>query len=344
MMYWFEKIDYEAAKELASEELRSGRRHTPDETINKARKGGLLLTRQQLESTQAYDRHERIVERADDQGLLHARNGKWLEVRTWSNDIRGVTTLFGWGCYWMAWSFVASGWLDVIFLYSTGHRADGTVLVRTTALVALLNAIGFTLFAAGFTWAMQRYFFRYELLTQRWIRLRFNRETQKVYLLRPKYAGGLMVFDWSDTDPSLSKSADANAVLMHWPVLIWGSETELGKVGAMQFIGRRTSFKTVGDWMAFWEYIRRYMEEGPDAVPKPKTVIGYRPSIKEAWLSVTQWYPAFQQEGFIGKISDGISLLILPLIVLIFIGNFLGQCLTWQARFPEEIESAADAS
>jgi hypothetical protein len=99
----------------------------------------------------------------------------------------------------------------------------------------------------------------------------------------------------------------------------------------------------VGDWMAFWEYIRRYMEEGPESVPKPKTVIGYWPSVKEAWLSVTQWYPAFQQKGAIGKISDGITLLILPLILLMFVGNFVGQCLTWQARFPKEIENAGQS-
>ncbi|RZI75007.1 MAG: hypothetical protein EOP80_09635 [Variovorax sp.] len=68
--------------------------------------------------------------------------------------------------------------------------------------------------------------------------------------------------------------------------------------------------------------------------------IGHRPSVKEAWISVTQWYPAFQHKGAIGNISDGITLLILPLILVMFVGNFLGQCLTWQARFPKEIENA----
>lgn len=90
----------------------------------------------------------------------------------------------------------------------------------------------------------------------------------------------------------------------------------------------------------FWGFIRRYMEEGPEAVPKPKRLIGHAPSLREAWLSVTQWYPAFQQKGAIGNISDGITLLILPVIALIVAGNFIGQCLTWQARFPKEIENA----
>ena len=152
-----------------------------------------------------------------------------------------------------------------------------------------------------------------------------------------------MVFDWLDTQPDFPQHKDAQAAYLYWAFLGWRGK-ELGQPSISQFIGRRTTFKTVGDWMAFWEYIRRYMEEGPESVPKPKTLIGYRPSLKEAWLSVTQWYPALQQKGAIGKASDGITLLLLPLILLMFVGNFLGQCLTWQAKFPKEIERAGQDS
>ena len=61
---------------------------------------------------------------------------------------------------------------------------------------------------------------------------------------------------------------------------------------------------------------------------------------KEAWLSVTQWFPVLQQKGLAGKFSDVVTVLILPLIALLLVGNFLGQCLTWQARFPKDIEHA----
>ena len=150
-----------------------------------------------------------------------------------------------------------------------------------------------------------------------------------------------MVFDWTDTQPSLPKNHDPAQVCLTWPVLAWAGKA-LGQPTIFQSICRRTSFKTQGDWMAFWEYIRRYMEEGPDAVPKPKSVIGYWPSIKEAWISVTQWFPVLQQPGFEGKFGDGLTVLIMPLIALLIIGNFLGQCLTWQARFPKEIEHAGE--
>ena len=35
-----------------------------------------------------------------------------------------------------------------------------------------------------------------------------------------------------------------------------------------------------------------------------------------------------------------VTVLIRPLIALLLVGNFLGQCLTWQARFPKDIEHA----
>lgn len=340
MMYYFDYGMHQAALETSEQEVRTGRRRSPEEIIALAKTGGLTLTRKQFENHQPYNHRERLCERADDQGLLHAFNETWLEVRTWNNDIRGITTLFGWGMLFVLGMLPLRFLSDGFSLYFTGHHLERSILKAWTLEEIVPQAILLTAIFAIAAWAFHRYFFRYELLTQRWIRLRFNRKTRKVYLLRPKYAGGLMVFDWTDTDPSLNKGVDPNAVFMIWPALVWGSEIELGRPTVMQFIARRTSFKTAGDWMAFWEYIRRYMEEGPDSVPKPKTVIGHRPSVKEAWISVTQWYPAFQQKGAIGNISDGITLLILPLIVMMFVGNFLGQCLTWQARFPNEIENA----
>ena len=341
MMYFFEEIDFSASKELAAEELEMGRKRTPKESLAEARKVGFKVSKRNLEIEDYTGHHERLCERADDQGLLHACNDTWLEVRTWNNDIRGVMTLFGVAMYWMFWSFLFGQWANVISLYMTGHRADGSFLTRTTPLTWLLSTVAMTVTNVIFTWIMQRYFLRYELFTQRWIRLRFNRKTKKVYLLRPKYAGGLMVFDWTLTDPNLGAKPDPAAPLLNWGVMAWMSKV-VGERSTMQFVGRRTSFKTQGDWMAFWEYVRRYMEEGPAAVPAPKTIIGYWPSLKESWISVTQWFPALQQKGLAGKFSDAVTVLILPLIALLLIGNFLGQCLTWQAKFPEEIEHAGE--
>jgi hypothetical protein len=341
MMYFFEELDYTVSKKLVARELEQGRKPTAEEALAKARKAGFRVRKHNLESADYTGHHERLCERADDQGLLHACNDTWLEVRTWNNDIRGVMTLFGWVMGGMTLNFLFGQWRNVISLYMTGHRADGSFLTKTTPLTWLVASLVATAMFTAIFWVGHRYVLRYELFTQRWIRLRFNCKTKKVYLLRPKYAGGLMVFDWTLTDPNLGAKLDPAAPLLSWGVMAWMSKV-VGERSTMQFVGRRTSFKTQGDWMTFWEYIRRYMEEGPTAVPRPKTVIGYWPSLKESWISVTQWFPALQQKGLAGKFSDAVTVLILPLIALLLIGNFLGQCLTWQARFPKEIEHAGD--
>jgi len=343
MMYFFEHGDYETGVVRAAEELELGRKATPEESLAKAREAGFRVDKRNLKIKEYAGHQERLCQRADDQGLLHACNDTWLEVRTWNNDIRGVMALLGAAAYLIIWSAAAGDWIHAIYLYLTGHRADGSFLTKTTPMMWLLSACGMTVMFAVLTWVMQRYFLRYEIFTQRWIRLRFNRKTKKVYLLRPKYAGGLMVFDWTLTDPILGDDLDPSKPFLQWGVMGWLPKG-IGERSAMQFVGRRTSFKTQGDWMAFWEYIRRYMEEGPDAVPKAQTVIGYLPSLKESWISVTQWFPVLQQKGLAGKFSDAVTVLILPLIVLLLLGNFLGQCLTWQARFPKDIEHAGEVS
>lgn len=343
MMYFLDYAMYQGALKAAQEEFELGRKLTKQELIANANEGGIRLVRKKVEAATDYSGHrDRLCDRADDLGLLHACTDTWLEVRTWNNDIRGVLTLFGLAAYSMFWGMATlPDWLGVIRLYQTGLWTNGKALTSSTPFEWLISAIGATILAAAATWAMYRYLLRYEWPTQRWIRLRFNRKTRKVYLLRPKYAGGLMVFDWADTQPDFPQNKNVDAPYLYWAFLGWRGK-ELGQPLVSQFIGRRTSFKTTGDWMAFWEYIRRFMEEGPDSVPKPKNLIGHWPSLKEAWLSVTQWYPVLQQKGLRGKFSDGITVLILPLILIILVGNFVGQCLTWQARFPKEIERAGN--
>ena len=46
-----------------------------------------------------------------------------------------------------------------------------------------------------------RYVYRLELFTVRHIRVRFNRVTRQVYIQRPKYCGGTVIFKWDHIMP-----------------------------------------------------------------------------------------------------------------------------------------------
>ena len=120
-------------------------------------------------------------------------------------------------------------------------------------------------------------------------RIRFNRVTRKVYVLRPKFCGGNAVLDWDRVRAQLHwQSFDDLSTGIHWKrpinlesmrrvgedwdrslVLYWPPFDENdpdAKGEDVVFVGPTVKY----DWTGpIWEYIRRYMEEGAEAVPEP---------------------------------------------------------------------------
>jgi len=105
-------------------------------------------------------------------------------------------------------------------------------------------------------------------------RIRFNRQTRKVYVLRPKAYGGDAVFEW-DRLRALMHSVDPKhpaarrlkrvLVLYHPP---FDDHDPDGKGEDAIYVGKERD--TPEHVAHFWEYIRLYMEEGPtmDYIPE----------------------------------------------------------------------------
>lgn len=104
-------------------------------------------------------------------------------------------------------------------------------------------------------------------------RIRFNRKTRKVYVLRPKFCGGNLVFDWeklvalmsriSPDDPRYS-TVPGVLILYYGPKHAKNPEDE-----DAIFVGNLLPYLREQQAAALWEYIRRYMEIGPtvDQIP-----------------------------------------------------------------------------
>ena len=147
MMYFLDYAMYQGALKAAQEEFELGRKLTKQELIANANEGGIRLVRKKVEAATDYSGHrDRLCDRADDLGLLHACTDTWLEVRTWNNDIRGVLTLFGLAAYSMFWGMATlPDWLGVIRLYQTGLWTNGKALTSSTPFEWLISAIGATI-------------------------------------------------------------------------------------------------------------------------------------------------------------------------------------------------------
>lgn len=104
-------------------------------------------------------------------------------------------------------------------------------------------------------------------------RIRFNRLTRKVYVLRPKNCGGNAVFDWdrlvclmNPEAPDPMGEQKIKAIALYHPPFDANDLQAKGEdcifFGPSIQIGEQESGP-------LWEYVRRYMEEGPtlDTVP-----------------------------------------------------------------------------
>ncbi|WP_144413113.1 DUF6708 domain-containing protein [Pragia fontium] len=179
---------------------------------------------------------------------------------------------------------------------------------------------------------------RLEIFTHRHLRVRFNRVTRQVYIQRPKFCGGVTVYRWEDTKSNLPTESKSSPGIGERIMLGWDSiNTGLPYLDYMA-IGKRAS--SGGELRNEWEFIRRYMEEGPENLPKPRITS----LLPLPWHGVSVQLEAMR--SFFLPLS-GYSLITLPIgflaITLMSSLYFLSELLCWQPRWPKVIREAGDA-
>ncbi len=266
-------------------------------------------------------------------GPYYAYNDRYLEIRGGMfENFRGILT---WVClfvFLIPFHVVYIGLSIIIELVDNGSDdilSDVFVLIYciTVFIISMYLVIRYF-----------RYIYRFELFTIRHIRVRFNRVTRQVYIQRPKYCGGTVVFKWEHIMPSNfgESGSDMGGTNM---------------VNLMSFHPYKTGFPiahSVGigkntynpqDYKDEWEFIRRYMEHGRDNLPKPR-------------LSTHLPMPF---HGFSGHVSPMIHaaknaptfwmyILLIPVFLILLpfytVGYFISECLCWQPRWPKVIRQA----
>jgi len=93
------------------------------------------------------------------------------------------------------------------------------------------------------------------------------------------------------------------------------------------------------DIVNLWEFIRRYMEEGPQSVPRPKKLLG---KVPWPWLSLqAPW--SFMKPLWRAGLKPKVLLwtvLLSPVMLIHATGHWISLLLGWEPRWPKIIREA----
>ena len=268
-------------------------------------------------------RQWRVDEPSDAEGVslpgrcIFAQNDAYLEICNPGWDLQwraGIGNFFvvipallmiWWWFGFAIYPLISDG---VIFFFVKTSLGDGDkVLLWMGWLLFFPLAIGcgFLLYLWFFVGGMRTAFF-----TLARGRIRFNRLKRKIYVLRPRYCGGNVVIDWDKVvallKPEGVRRGDKETVqaiaLYRPPSHGGGSDSDEDAI----FVGPTLPFRDL-QAAGMWEYIRRYMEEGPtvDQIPPNapsnyKQIPRYLPQEYTTYCGKPSWrqYILEQKPGF----------------------------------------------
>lgn len=276
--------------------------------------------------------------RPHDQGAFFGINARWLDAQgAWQEDKRGLITFVFLGLMY-AWQYmmlyrILIPELGILFsgIDENGFplSMEGYIFIPLTGMVW----VAFNVLFFKFLWR----WIRLEIFVQRRIVVRFNRVTRQVHINRPAYAGGVVTLSWDATVPEMSGGDPGSASGDGRLMLAWPSHYSGAGFDDLCMIGGALADR--GSAEELWEYIRRYMEEGPDAVPQPARLRSMFPWPWDSVRSTLSFLVPSWRTGDKGLVLT-FALILSPLLLLHSICHWLSLLLCWPTRWSGIIKSA----
>lgn len=287
----------------------------------------------------AWGIHESVGARPYDAGSLYAVNDIFLDVRSaFQEEKRGLITfgflgLFGVWLYFIVWKLCLHPGFYILFLGRTPWARP--IQVGDYIFVWALFVCSCLVFWAFFKYAWP--WVRVEVFTQRHLIARFNRQTRQVYLNRPSYAGGNVVLAWESAVAAIDPDEPDHLGIGGFLAVVFSKKNGPSDFEDFVFLGR--PMRGNREIEGLWEYIRRYMEDGPDAVPKPKRLLPLWPSPVEAVRATFRFIsPMWRSSSKLVALLTG--LVLSPLLVLHALCHWISLLLCWRPYWPKEIREA----
>jgi len=272
-----------------------------------------------------------VSENPRTRGPVFAFNDIFLDIRCGgSEEKRGLITLATLGAIAPAVAvglYITTGfiWMDI-----TDPEGRSIITILTTLIMLSVSSTLVYLYSK-----YGIHLTRLEMLTSRHLLIRFNRVTQQVHLHRPKYCGGIVTFPWKTTgSTAIDPEDDPLSVGMRLGLVWHPSRTGLPHM-EMALLGKQGQGGS--ELRDEWEFIRRYMEEGPHAVPRPRLSTQLPSPIQAFSAQFEGLGRFFRKSSWLFKV---ILLFVWPAFVIVGTGHWLSLLLCWRPRWPKVIREA----
>jgi hypothetical protein len=199
-------------------------------------------------------------------------------------------------------------------------------LVRPTEASSIWTAIMF--FAIGIvSLAPALWFLRFECFRYTHYPIRFNRKTRKVHVFRVD--GTVLTADWDQLFFCLGRCYQRNNWTVQGHVLDKDRNTVL-ETFSLSFFGVGNRDREL--LKQFWEFVRRYMENGPAAVKEYVTEMLPIADRRQSFL-FGLYRTAFE--------AGPLGILLIPFYILFYPGRWFALHSCKIPRWPEEIEASS---
>ncbi len=231
-----------------------------------------------------------------------------------------------WGMIWFAFfSSVGAFYFPILFDILLGKKLLSNFPDAPYAAILFFVGFGLSLLPPLYIWRTH-------------LPMRFNRKTRKVYF---HHRGQVYITDWDNIRAYLSvqSSPVPYAGRARDPQVNIEFPLENGRYFTVPLVASRETPTTLHEMSArLWEYIRLYMEEGPEALPL---------RINQLEMNLSEWYhfhspfPLFRRRTFFGILLEPVAF---PIRLYLFLVNLptdiLYQLITRRIKmipFPPEM-------
>ncbi|MFQ3790054.1 DUF6708 domain-containing protein [Halomonas sp. A29] len=260
----------------------------------------------------------------DSFGSLISFNSTYAEFIDRRDRLRGMAyTTFG-GL--LALLIFLGGLFFVV--YSIYDLLRGHEVVANGVFAAVMSVLVF-----GFTWFAWRRHFSKDLFTYTHYPIRFNRKDRKVYVFRHNGPGGVLTVPWDEVFWHVGRGMEQKFLCD-----IRGHVLKGSRIKDTFAVGHYFDDSRMDRIQAMWEFIRRYMEEGPETVAEHPLDRQIDKSVTPSWTNCYIHAYAHMGPGFIA-----LRFVLFPLFYTIVGLLTLGRWLTLNSCktpvWPPEVEA-----